>query len=357
MRTPFEWFVALRYLRGAQGRTGGTRFLRFVTFVGIGGVAVGVAALLLALMVVRGFSSEIEGVVLNGLPEGAPTFLRERLVDGTFELREEEGRQPGIVIGEGLANLLGVGVGDAVMGLASRESAQPLLGRPRVVGFVVEGIYETGLADFDRTFAYVGIGSARRLLGLADTEATRLEILLDDIAGAQATADRINVEPGLPLFARSIYQVQANLFAWVNLQQSIVPLVIGVIILVAAFNIIGLLLMVILEKTREIGILRSMGAGASAVRRLFVALGIVVGSVGTSLGLLLALAMGLLQDRFGIIPLPQEAYYIDTAPVELQALDFVLVAAVSLLLCAIASYVPARVAARVEPVRAIRFAG
>jgi lipoprotein-releasing system permease protein len=160
----------------------------------------------------------------------------------------------------------------------------------------------------------------------------------------------------VPVYARSIFQVQQNLFAWVNLQQSVVPLVIGVIVLVAAFNIIGTLLMVTLEKTREIGIILSMGCPADGVKRLFVWLGFMIGLVGTGLGMGLALVLALLQLEFGLIPLPQEAYYIDTAPVELSAFDFVLVAVVSLALCTLSAYLPARVASRVDPVRSIRFA-
>jgi lipoprotein-releasing system permease protein len=413
MRIPFEWFVALRYLRGARSRSGGTRFLRFVTVVGIGGVAVGVAALLLALMVVRGFSREIEekivgfgshvrvehfldtglmgadtlaqrlgaidavqevtpvvtgfvllraggemeGAVINGVPEHSQAFLADRVAAGTFAVGMDPEGRAGIVLGRDLAALLGVGPGDTVVSLSMRDFAgRGAFTRPRVRSFVVSGIFDTGLADFDRTFAYVGLGPARDLIGMAEDEVSRFDLTLTSIDLAEPVAAQISETIGLPVLARSIYRVQANLFAWVNLQRSIIPLIIGVIILVAAFNIIGLLLMVILEKTREIGIIRSMGAGAAGVQRLFVSLGFLVGVVGTGSGLGLAFALGLLQERFGIIPLPQEAYYIDTAPVELHALDFLVVAIVALLLCTLAAYVPARVAARIEPVRAIRFA-
>ena len=155
--------------------------------------------------------------------------------------------------------------------------------------------------------------------------------------------------------ARSIYEVWRGLFAWVELQESIIPLVIGVIILVAAFNIVGALLMIILEKTREIGVLESMGASSRSLRRLFLWLGLLIGIVGTAIGEGLALVLALIQQRYGIIPLPPEAYYMDTAPIELNPFDFVLVAVVTLTLCALAAYVPARVAAAIDPIRVIRF--
>ncbi len=408
----FQRFVALRYLRGAQGRDEGRRFLRFVTYVAVGGVAVGVAALLLSLMIVRGFSREIEekivgfgahvrvesyldgplagadslvsrlaalpdvvevtpvvddfallrskagidGAVVSGSPEGSHAFLAERVEAGAFSFAPDAAGRPGVVVGRGLAELLGVEVGSQLTAFSMRDVGAGGFSRPRVRAFHVAGIYETGLADFDEVFAYTDLDAARRLFDYAPDEVTRFELRLDDIERADATAEAITASFGLPVFARSIYQVQQNLFAWINLQQSIVPLVIGVIVLVAAFNIIGTLLMVTLEKTREIGIILSMGCPAAGVKRLFVWLGFLIGVVGTVIGSALALGLALLQLRFGIIPLPQEAYYIDTAPVELSAFDFVLVAVVALALCTLSAYIPARVAARTDPIRSIRFA-
>ena len=126
-------------------------------------------------------------------------------------------------------------------------------------------------------------------------------------------------------------------------------------IIVAAFNIVGTLLMIILEKTREIGVMASMGASRQLLRRLFLWLGLFVGAVGTTLGLGIAYALALLQQRYAIIPLPEEAYYMDTAPIELNPLDFVLVGVISLTLCALAAYIPARFASRIEPLKVIRF--
>ncbi len=408
----FQRFVALRYLRGAQGRDEGRKFLRFVTYVAVGGVAIGVAALLLSLMIVRGFSREIEekivgfgshvrvesyldgplaqagalaerlaalpgveavtpviddfallrskagidGAVVSGSPEGSHGFLAEQIRAGAFSFAPDSAGRPGVVVGRGLADLLAVEVGSQLTAFSMREAGAGGFARPRVRAFHVAGIYETGLADFDEVFAYTDLGAARGLFEYGEDEVTRFELRLGRIDDADTTAEAITETFGLPVFARSIYQVQQNLFAWINLQQSIVPLVIGVIVLVAAFNIIGTLLMVTIEKTREIGIILSMGCPADGVRRLFVWLGFMIGAVGTALGSALALGLALVQLRFGIIPLPQEAYYIDKAPVELSAFDFVLVATVALVLCTLSAYIPARVAANIDPIRSIRFA-
>lgn len=408
----FERFVALRYLRGARGRDEGRRFLGFITYAAIGGVAVGVAALLLSLMIVRGFGREIQnkivafgahvrvesyldqplggadtlharlaafegveavapvvsdfallrsrqdidGVVVSGVPEGSLPFLEAQLEEGRFAFSPDSAGRAGIVVGRALARLLGIEVGDQLMAFSMRDyTPGSAFSRPRVRAFHVAGIFETGLADFDEVMAYTDLGSARRLFGYAEDEVSRFDLTLADIDEAEPTAAAIQAALGLPILAQSIFRVQRNLFAWVNLQKSIIPVVIGILVVVAAFNLIGTLLMLILEKTREIGIMRSMGAPGRGVRRLFVWLGFLIGLAGTGIGSALALALALIQQEFGVIPLPQEAYYIDTAPVEVNALDFVVVAAVALALCTLAAYLPARVAARIDPIRSIRF--
>jgi lipoprotein-releasing system permease protein len=221
--------------------------------------------------------------------------------------------------------------------------------------FHVAGVYETGLGDFDERFVFGDIEDARRLFGYGPNQVSRLELTIDDLNQSPVMAAQISQEIGPPVFARSVFDVFRNLFAWVRLQEGIVPLVISVLVFVAAFNIVGTLLMVILDKTREIGVMVAMGASRASVRRVFLTFGVLVGVLGSAIGAALAFAVAALQARFGIIPLPQEAYYLDTAPVELRALDFLVVPVVAVVLCAAMAWLPARVAARVEPVRAIRF--
>ena len=413
MSARFEQFVALRYLRGAQGREEGRRFLRFVTYVAVGGVAVGVAALLLALSVVRGFSREIEqkiigfgahvqvesiadapirgagalreaiaempevervapvvlefallrrsqtnidGVGLWGT-EAFPPYLAEHLVAGEVSFAPDAGKRPGLVIGRQLAKLFGVTVGDHLTAFSMRSEGAGGGGSrfPNVRQFYVSGIYETSFANFDELYVFTDLETARRLFEYAEDEVTRLDVTVRDLADVDAVAERINERWGYPIMARTIYEVYHSYFAWVNLQESIIPLVIGIIIIVAAFNIVATLLMLILEKTREIGVLVSLGASGAALRRMFLWLGLMIGGVGLILGEGLALALALLQMRYGIIPLPQEAYYMKTAPIALSGLDFLLVGVLALALCAAAAYLPARVASRIEPIQAIRF--
>jgi len=413
----FEQFMALRYLRGAEGRTEGRSFLRFVTYVAIGGVALGVAALLLSLAIVRGFSQEItekiigfgahiqvqsyfqerpltnasslqatlastagvtkaeariedvvllrqseqsiDGVRLIGTNR-APQYLQNHVTHGSFDLLATDSSPP-LVVGAGLADRLGLRVGQKVTAFSLRNQAGEegafQLRRPRVKQFVVTGVYETSLSNIDDNFAFTTLPVARSLIGFAGGAVTRFDVTVRDFSTVDSVATAIERQVDFPATARSIHHLQpyASLFAWVDLQQSIIPLVIGVIVLVGAFNIIGILLMLILEKTREIGVLQSLGTSQRVLKRLFLTLGLLIGMVGTSLGAGVALGLGYIQQQFEIIPLPAEAYYMTTAPIELNPIDYVVVCVLTIALCGLAAYIPARVAARIEPVEAIRF--
>jgi lipoprotein-releasing system permease protein len=406
--------MSLRYLWGAEGRDEGRSFLRFIIYVAIGGVTLGVAALLLALAIVRGFSQEIEEKIvgfgahvqvssyvqgeplesgralrsqlaqMEGVTDVArvieqPVLLRrsESAIDGVVligvdrlpaylhrrvTLRDSVASRtsdaPGLVIGQELATRLGLEVGHRVTAFAlQQDGVGETMGvqRPRVKQFRVRGIYDTSLQDIDDVYVFSDVPVARWLGRIPSPSVSRFNVTVEDPSRIDSLAAQIEDRFGFPVSARTIYQQYAGLFAWVDLQQSIIPLVIGVIVLVAAFNIIGTLLMLILEKTREIGVLKSLGTSGATLKRLFLVLGLLIGVVGTTLGATLSLSLALLQQHFGIISLPAEAYYMSTAPIALNPLDFILVAVVTILLCGVAAYVPARVAARVEPVQSIRF--
>ncbi len=409
----FHRLVSLRYSFGALGREEGPRFLRFITYVAIGGVAIGVATLLLALAIVRGFSHEIESkivgfgahvqvenmrfeplsgadtmmttlarwkavksvdpviseVILLGRTlenmDGAsiwgareiPSYVRNSVVYGIDSLQNTEEGTYNLVVGRALARRLEVEVGDRVtaFSIRGRETGLYNAARPRVKQFTVSGIYETFLADFDDTHVFAHIDIVGELLDYQPGEATRIDLRLADPDSAAAVARSVDVTFGVPVMARSIYQVYRGLFAWVRLQETIIPLVIGMLVLVAAFNIVGTLLMIILDKTREIGILTSMGAAASSIRKLFLFVGLIIGITGAGAGSFIALILALLQKRFSIIPLPSEAYFMDTAPVALHPADFIVVGTISIGLCVLAALIPARAASKISPLRIIRF--
>ncbi len=417
MSSRFERFMAMRYLRSVRGQEEGSRFVWFIAWIATGGVALGTAALLLALSVVRGFGSEIEakitgfgahvqvetfrdvpideaasirdtlasttgvvdaavvvqefallrrsrehieGVAIRGM-EQPPAYFREQIVDGSFDTQPDASGHAGLVIGKELADLLQVEPGQIVTSFSMRSAPAGQtpsiagLTAPRAKTFRIAGVYETSLANFDALYVFTSLSAARELLAYGPDQATRFDVMLSEVGTAREAAQTIEDRVGFPLMARSIYDVYGGLFAWINLQKSIIPVVISIIVMVAAFNIIGTLLMTILEKTREIGILKSMGASMRSIRKQFIWSGLLIGGVGVALGETLALALVLLQDKYGLISLPEEAYYLATAPVELHAFDFLLTGALAMALCVLAAYVPARVAAGIEAIRAIRF--
>lgn len=409
----FKTFIAWRYLRGARGGESGSKFLRFITYVAIGSVSVGVATLLLALAVVRGFSQEIEtkitgfgahiqiesirhtplnqaselealireettvvslqpvvtefvllrrsnqdidGVGLWGT-DRLPDYLNKHLSYGSGKL-EGTSSSARLVVGGILAKNLNLAIGDQVTLLSTRNLGSPeslLQARPRLKQFEITGIYETALADFDETYVFTDIHTARQLLDYMPDEVSRFDVMLEDVTLAQSVSPLLEESLGLGILVRSIFEIYRGLFAWVDLQEAIIPLVIGVLILVAAFNVMGTLLMIVLEKTREIGILSSMGASQRDIQQLYLHVGFFVGGLGTVIGLFLAWGLATLQFQYGIIGLPAEAYYMDTAPVVLHLTDFILVSVVSLFLCLGASYFPARIASRMSPLRVLRF--
>lgn len=408
----FKIYVAWRYLRGAQGGASGSKFLRLISYIAIGGVSLGVATLLLSLAVVRGFSEEIEtkitgfgahvqvesirntplnqvselmtviskndavisvqpvvtefvllrktrqdidGVGLWGIDQ-FPAYLRKHIISGSGNLESSAGAR--LIIGNLLAENLGLTVGDQVILLATKNLSNTekfLTVRPRLKQFEITGIYETSLIDFDQTYVFTDISTARQLLDYTSDQASRIDVMLQDVSEAQTVSLILEESLGAGVLARSIFEIYRGLFAWVDLQEAIIPLVISILILVAAFNVMGTLLMIVLEKTREIGIIASMGASRRDIQQLYLYLGLFVGGIGTAIGLFLAWGLGTLQLQYGIVGLPAEAYYMDTAPVAMHLSDFIIVSGVSVLLCLGAAYFPARIASRIPPLRVLRF--
>ena len=411
----FERYVALRYLWSAQGRSEGRKFLQVVTLIAIGGVTVGVAALLLSLAIVRGFSSEItdkiisfgshvqvsryvgesiegaddiayrlgqtphvvltspviqefallrrsaqdiDGVLINGV-DSVSSALQDRIIEGRFEFSPDSTGRPGLVIGRQLARLLDLDLGDKATAFSIRNQgaeAQFLTSNfPKAKQFYIAGIYETSFGKFDELYVYTDLNSARILFKYGADEVSHIDLFLNSSDQSDQAAISINEKIGFPLEARTVFQRFRQYFAWVKLQQTITPVVISLIVLVAAFNILGTLLMIMFEKTREIGVLGAMGASPLSIFKLFLTLGLMIGGLGVVAGELLALGLALLQKRYSIIPLPAESYYMDVAPIELNGLDFVIVGLVALILCAIAASVPAYIASFIKPIQAIRF--
>lgn len=404
----FTWYIAAKYFRG---RNRSSRFLSFIKIMAIGGVAIGSAGLLISLSIAHGFKStindkivgfaphitihsfnessiqradtlvtyiaalpgvsevqpvvtgqimiqasgDVSGAMIKGVAaEGDITELHTYMDRGEYQLRETEAGLPGIIIGNTLARHLDAEIGSRITVYALNGLPTPF-NTPEIIQFTLTGIYQTGMAGFDDNFALVENTHVRRLFGMSPRHATLLEIKSADRDGIDRLHGEIQQLAQFPLITESIYQRYANIFAWVNLQEETIPLVIGIMIIVAAFNLIGTVLMMVLERISDIAILKTMGAKNREIRQIFILEGFYVAFTGLLLGIGISLIFYWLQTSFGIIPLSEENYYMSTAPVEPHLLDFAIVSVVTLLLCVVASWLPARTAANTDPVDVLSF--
>ncbi len=404
----FEWYLALRYFKGTRK---GARFLSFIKVMSITGVAIGSAGLLIALSIVHGFKStinekvlgfaphftivtyanpyieradtlvsylqsfpevenvqpaiegqvmiqtseEVSGTILKGVSvDGGVSKLHEYVTEGTFDLRKQPNGMPGVVIGAKLARQLSAKVGDIIT-VFTVDGAPSLVNSPEIQQFQLTGIYQTGIDQFDNVYALVERFYVRKLFKLSENQAQGIELQIKDLKKIDEFEATLNEKINFPYFVESIFTKFANIFAWIELQENMIPLVISVMIIVAAFNLIGTVLMMILERTRDIGILKTIGSRASIVQRIFLLEGILVSIVGLIIGMGISLLFAFLQLKYQIIPLSEENYYMSYAPVEPHAIDFLIVTVVTVVLCGLASWVPARVAAKMDPLKVISY--
>lgn len=401
-------FIALRYFTGKRK---GASFLSFAKIISVAGVAVGSAGLLIALSIVHGFKSTIqekiigfgahisittmvdepifradslvtylsneplietvqpvlmgqvmiqhkqsvEGTFIKGVPEsGDVTDLRNYIRSGSYSLSTGSDGIPSLVIGAELARNLGAEAGDVltvytVNGLPSSGNL------PDIRRFRVGGVYETGIDRFDDVFVLGSLDVVRQVVGIEFPAAHSIDIRVKDVSQIRTLESKLDTVVPFPYLVETVYLRYANIFAWIRLQEQTVPLVIGVMILIAAFNLIGTVLMMVLERVRDIGILKTMGATQVQIRRIFLAEGMIVGIVGLAIGITLAAVFSWAQGTYGIIPLDQENYYMSTAPVEPNVIDYIWVSGVTMLLCMAASWLPSNVAAKINPLNVIQF--
>lgn len=402
----YPFFIAKRYLR-TRHRGG---FISFLSVISIIGVTIGVAALIITLSILGGFEKEIrekvigftshiqitgfqnrplqhpdetttqilsdnpeissaeifvarevmvrsrngvDGAFLKGIDTlSALTIIRRHIVEGMYSLTPRQG-MASLVIGRKLARKLDVKVGDTIVifGLAGKNQS---LGESRVKQFSITGIYETGMAEFDDIYVYTDIAQARSFFELNGL-ATGIDLMLHDVQKTEEVLARLQVQLNYPYYPQSVFQLYRNLFTWVELQKKPTPIILGLIIIVAVVNIIGTLLMLVLEKTRSIGVLRTLGSRRADVRRLFLYEGLFVGLIGTLLGNLLAFVLCWIQLHYQPFAIPENVYFMTAVPILLRPEYFLIVSGVSMILSFIATLIPARLAARVDPIQAIRF--
>jgi len=410
---PFELFVALRYLKSKR-KVG---FISIITVISVAGVAIGVAALIIVLSVMNGFESEVRsrfiginthvkvrtfhhrgmetreavmhqleglphivamspyidnqglilskekttGIMVRGIePETAVDVsdILDNIVFGELNLGQvqpaEEGEKPfpGIVLGFSLADRLNVTIGDRVT-VASFVGVRNFMQPPLMKPFRVAGYFESGIFDIDSNLAFVSIESAQKLFQMND-KVSGIELKLDNYKHSEALADIIRAKLGFPYTAETWFDLNQTLFTWMKLERWAAFIVLCLIIMVAAFNIVSTMIMVTMEKIKDIGILKSMGATSQSVRKIFTFEGLFVGIFGTILGSLIGYGLCWAQLTFKFFALPGDVYIIDWLPVAMKWQDFLMISAASILITYVAAIYPAIKAAKNDPVEIIR---
>jgi lipoprotein-releasing system permease protein len=306
----------------------------------------------------------MSGAVLRGIePKTASKVINlpKNLRAGSLEELEAENKPegmrstPGIILGNELARNIGASRGEPVTVISPLGRLTPLGRVPRSQTFRVAGIFDSGMYEYDSTIAYVSLWAAQRFLGIGD-RVTGIEVRVDEIYEADRVAKAIGKAlDGYPYWSRDWMRMNKNLFSALKLEKIVMFIILTLIILVAAFNIVGTLIMVVIEKTRDIAILKSMGATRRSIMKIFMIEGAVIGLVGTLLGLLGGYTLCKLLATYKFIELPSDVYYISTLPVQMNPLDVALIALAAIVITLAASVYPAWQASRFDPAEAIRY--
>lgn len=306
-------------------------------------------------------TSGVSGAVLRGIdPDSAGRvikILESLALQNLKQMHQGENStasEPGIILGKELARNLDVGTGDVVYIISSRGMISPIGHLPAMKRFKVAGLFESGMYEYDKSLAYIHLNEAQKILRMGDS-VTGIEVRVNDIYDARNIAETIVAGLGFPYWAKDWMQMNHNLFSALKLEKTVMFIILALIVLVAAFNIASTLIMMVMGKTRDIAILKAMGAKDSSIRKIFIFKGVIIGFVGTTLGVCLGFMLCKLLEKYKFIELPGDVYYISTLPVRLEALDVFLIAAAAMVICFIATLYPAHQASRLNPVEAIRY--
>lgn len=413
--TKLELQIAWRYLRSRRG----SKLLSLISIIAIGGVLVGVSALIVIIGVMNGLQHDLrekilvgspdirvlsygedlkitdwptvlakvrkqpgvvaaapfvltEGVITGGheysggayivglLPEGRGvpdvTTIRSHTTQGDFRFVSSDGKKRGAVLGKLLASRFNKLIGDSITLLsAGGAKVNPVTGTviPKFESFEVTGIVSTGMYEYDNAYTFIALDKAQELAGLGDG-VTGIEVKTTDRWQAGDIAAHLVGALGWPYRTVDWQEQNHSLFQALKLEKLGMGVILLLIVLVAAFNIVSTLTMVVADKTKEIGILKAMGMPARSIRRIFFAQGLVIGVVGTVFGLLIGFAAALALDRYQFIKLDPQVYFIDHLPVSTQPMDVVWIVLASVAIAAIATVYPSVQASRLFPIEAIR---
>jgi len=405
----FEIFIARRYLRAKRKQV----MISVITVISVIGVAAGGMALVIALAINNGFRNTLErnflgatahvavvertrgeGIagwrqmqaeflkiphvqsvmpslydaalvsgfnsgwaVIKGVPVtgGAPLpEALKRLKSGSVDVFRQKGSLPAVILGSKLAAMIGAAAGQQVRLTIPNGQLTPFGARPSVEPALVAGTFETGLYDMDNTWVFMTLPDVQRIFGYGDV-VNSIELTLDDVAFTNETAAKVSTMIGKDLDATTWEQQNRHVFEAFALERRVYVIVIGLIQLVAGLNILITLVMMVMEKHRDIAILMAMGARASQIRRIFVLKGAIIGALGTSIGLVAGHLLSYFANHYRWVSLDETVYPLAYVPVEPQLTDALWIAAAAMLVSLLATLYPARSATRIAPVEAMRY--
>jgi lipoprotein-releasing system permease protein len=406
----YELFISLRYLKAKRKQV----FISLITILSMAGVSLGVMALVIVLSVMSGFVEDlktkilgtnahlvimqhgssmqdykeiarkvqgiegivastpfifsqamltsdknVQGIILRGIdPDtaGRVINIQETLKKGSISSlkKEELSGQPGILLGKELAQNLGVLLDDTVVVVSPLGALSPMGGGPPMKKFRVSGLFDSGMYEYDTSLAYISLKSAQQFLAMGDT-VSGVEVKVTDIYAVKKIAQKIHKELGFPFWTKDWMQMNKSLFAALKLERTVMFIILVLIVLVAAFGIVSSLIMVVMEKTKDIAILKSMGATGKSIMRIFILEGLIIGVVGTTVGLFAGYSLCILLAKYQFISLPSDIYYISHLPVKMNVIDFFLVALAAMGISFLATLYPSWQAARLDPAEALRY--
>lgn len=408
MKLPYQVFIAIRYLKSRKKHRG----LSVNTGISIGGVALGVMALLVVLSVMSGFHQDLQkkilgasahiiirhydgtipeyrkvleslkgdkdvesfspfvlgqvmissgkrvhGIFIRGIEpemEAKTTELLSHIKNGDVRNLAEKNGIPGIILGKELANNLGVLTGDKINIVSPVAEIGPMGMLPKVKQFRVAAIFEIGMFEYDSNLALTLMKPVQEFFGLGD-DISGIEMRLRDIDKAPEVRRRLQEKLGLSFYVMDWMQMNKNLFSALKLEKLAMFIMLVLIVLVASFNIISNLIMNVMEKSREIAIMKAIGAKNSGIMMIFMLQGLFIGLVGTSLGLTGGYLLSYLLDTYQLIKLPSDVYYLSHLPVKMQLSDFVAVSLSAIIISFLATIYPAWQAAKLNPVEPLRY--
>jgi lipoprotein-releasing system permease protein len=314
-------------------------------------------------VVLRGMSRESAFKVINlgKMQEGSLDYLSEKH-RSTLKLGPENLELPGIVIGKELAKNMGLFLFETVNIISPMGMATPIGMVPRIKKFIVVGIFDSGFYEYDSTLAYLSLKDCQEFLSMGE-HVTGIEIKVDDIYRADIIAKTIEKKLGFSFWARNWMEMNKNLFSALRLEKRVMFIILSLIVLVAAFNIITTLIMVVMEKSKDIAILKSMGATSKSIMQIFIFQGVTIGTIGTLLGCIggLSVAFNLekisvfIETLFGFKILPGDVYYLSQLPSQVNYSDVIIIVIGTILICFLSTIYPSRRASRLDPAEALRY--